>query len=287
MQKNDLRYIPNETWPIAKQKCESSIELHVSHSCNLTCDSCSHYSNHGHKGMLSVEDAEKWMGLWCNKIKPDVFSLMGGEPTLNHNMVEIVKIAINLWKNSQIRLITNGFFLHLHPNLPQTMSDSNAVLRISIHHDSPEYQKKLIPIRKLINNWKNDWPNLNIEWKNDHQKWIRQYKGFGDNIMPYDDNNQRKSWMNCGVKFCRQLHEEKLWKCPCLAYLPMQNDKFKLHDSWKPYLKYKPLEHTCTRQELIDFYESEDETYCTMCPANNTQFELPSPLIPISELLNK
>ena len=34
------------------------LEIHAANACNLTCESCSHFSNNGHKGMLSLADAE-------------------------------------------------------------------------------------------------------------------------------------------------------------------------------------------------------------------------------------
>src|SRR5260221_8082020 len=37
------------------------LEMHVAHACNLTCESCSHFSNQGHKGTLSVDDSVQWM----------------------------------------------------------------------------------------------------------------------------------------------------------------------------------------------------------------------------------
>ena len=45
-----------------------NLELHVAHSCNLTCESCSHYSNQGHKGLLSLEEADHWMRLWNTRL---------------------------------------------------------------------------------------------------------------------------------------------------------------------------------------------------------------------------
>jgi len=70
-----------------------NLEMHVTHSCNLTCESCSHYSNHMHKGLLSLDDASVWMDKWNNKLNPKIFSLMGGEPTLHPQLTEFVILA--------------------------------------------------------------------------------------------------------------------------------------------------------------------------------------------------
>ena len=35
------------------------LEIHVAHACNLRCESCSHYSDHGHKASLKVRTTKK------------------------------------------------------------------------------------------------------------------------------------------------------------------------------------------------------------------------------------
>ncbi len=44
------------------------LELHVTHACNLSCESCSHYSNQGHKGMLDLAAAAAWMTQWSQRL---------------------------------------------------------------------------------------------------------------------------------------------------------------------------------------------------------------------------
>ena len=33
-----------------------ALEIHLTHTCNLHCDCCRHYSNYNHAGMLSVAE---------------------------------------------------------------------------------------------------------------------------------------------------------------------------------------------------------------------------------------
>jgi hypothetical protein len=102
-------------------------------------------------------------------------------------------------------------------------------------------------------------------------------------MMPYEDNNPRKSWEMCISKYAIQLHENKLWKCPALAYLPMQAEKYNLSEKWNPYLKYKPLEVNCSDDELESFLNKEDECFCSMCPAKNVEsFIKQDPTLPAS-----
>lgn len=78
-----------------------NLEMHAAHGCNLTCESCSHYSNHSHKGLLSLDDARQWMCAWSDRLlSPDVFSLLGGEPALHPDLAALVRLARTCWPHS-------------------------------------------------------------------------------------------------------------------------------------------------------------------------------------------
>src|SRR5262245_42354681 len=96
----------------------TQLELHVAHSCNLTCESCSHYSNQGHKGLLDLATADAWLSSWSSRLAPGHFNLVGGEPTLNPDLSNFVRLARRHWPTAQLRVITNGFLLHRHGDLP-------------------------------------------------------------------------------------------------------------------------------------------------------------------------
>src|SRR5579885_321548 len=42
-------------WAMAAPLDVRHLEIHVTHACNLKCESCSHYSDQGHKGVVSLE----------------------------------------------------------------------------------------------------------------------------------------------------------------------------------------------------------------------------------------
>ncbi len=130
------------------------LEIHVAHSCNLSCESCSHYSDQGHNGLVSLEDAGRWMTPWSTRLSLSALSLLGGEPTIHPDLVDFMALARKLWPQAFLRLVTNGFFLHRHPRLPSFLQqDKNAGLFVSLHHESAEYQQRLAPIRELVASW--------------------------------------------------------------------------------------------------------------------------------------
>jgi organic radical activating enzyme len=58
------------------------LEWHIAHSCNLTCESCIHFTNHNHTEIVSIEKLKEWYSLWNKKISPKRMVLLGGEPPL-------------------------------------------------------------------------------------------------------------------------------------------------------------------------------------------------------------
>ncbi len=257
-----------------------NLEIHLVHSCNLSCESCSHYSNQGHKGVLSLAQAERWMKLWDRRLNPKTFSLLGGEPTIHPDLAAFVALARRHWPVAHLRLVTNGFLLHRHPALPSVLQgDPNACIYLSVHHDAPEYREKLQPIMELLRNWVRDY-GIQVRSNRSFKNWTRRYYGSGNAMEPFKDGQPRQSWEHCPARHCPQLYEGQIWKCAPLAYLKLQQAKYRLSDSWKPYLHYQPLEPGCADEALEEFFRREEEPSCGMCPAHPQRFELPIPLNP-------
>ena len=261
-----------------QRRAVNRLELHVTHACNLTCDSCCHYSNHGHRGNLDLAQADRWMKAWSERLAVDEFNLLGGEPTIHPRLPEFVVLVRRHWPAAHIRIITNGFFLHRHPDLPATLAAAgNAELALSVHYDGANYSERLRPIFDLLASWQRDHGTTVDTWQS-HQGWTRRYLGFGADMLPFEDGLQRQSWEICPARHCKQLHEGKIWKCAPLAYLGMQKAKYDLSEKWDPYLQYQPLEVTCTDGELDEFLALEDESACSMCSAERRRYQLPNPL---------
>jgi hypothetical protein len=253
-----------------------SLEVHVSHACNLRCYNCSHYSEHGHKGVVSLAEFEDWSAPWCRKIQPQDFNLLGGEPALHKQLAEFVVLARRLWPRSKLILVSNGLLLKNHPGLPEALEKTNTLLSLSIHHDSPKYREKLAAVRSLLDSWQAVY-RFGLEWRESYSYWTRIYRGYGPDMQPYDDRDPAASYRNCWSKHSKQLYLGKIWKCPPLAYLHMQKEKYDIGPAWDKYLAYRPLEPTASCEEIERFLSLEAEHFCEMCPANPEGIEKPSP----------
>ena len=254
------------------------LELHVAHACNLTCESCTHYSNHGHRGVVSVDDADAWMGAWSSRVAPQRFKLLGGEPTIHPDLPAFVPLVRKHWPAATINIATNGFFLHKHPELPAVLAaDGHAELSLSVHHASPEYAARLQPVLDLLSAWQKKH-SFTMRINKSADRWTRFYHGYGASMQPFQDGRPEESWQVCMTRHSKQLFEAKLWKCPPLAYLKLQKAQFDLSEQWNRYLEYRPLEPHCSDSELDAFLAKKGETYCSMCPAEPQPFSLPLPM---------
>ena len=153
----------------------------MAHSCNLSCESCSHYTNQGHQGIVSVEEAERWMTQWKRRIQPRLFAMVGGEPAMHPHLAEFVRASRRHWPSAELRLISNGFLLKRHPDLPAVLRDTNTCLCVSIHHPSPQYEEKLRPVRELLEEWELKY-GIRLEYLQSYRHWTRRYHGSGSAI---------------------------------------------------------------------------------------------------------
>lgn len=256
----------------------SLLELHVTHACNLACESCSHYSDHQHSGNLDLEKADRWMTAWSGRFGVRQFNLLGGEPTIHPRLPEFIPLVRRHWPSAHIRIVTNGFFLHRHPDLPAALAAAGrSDLWLSVHHDDQSYAERLGAVRELLARWQQEH-GIAAVIRPSHARWTRRYQGFGAHMQPFEDGRPRHSWKICPAKSCKQLHDGRIWKCAPLAYLGMQKAKYDLSEKWDPYLLYRPLDSSCSDRELDEFLAQEDEPECSMCSAVPRRFALPNPM---------
>ncbi len=257
-----------------------ALEVHVSHACNLSCESCSHFSNHGHKGKPSARQLLTELQPWASRLAPKVIRLLGGEPMLNPELCEIIASVRGLWPASVLQMTTNGLLAKGWDDgeLLKVLLVADCHVHLSIHSQDEEYQQKLMPTWGILERWQ--LAGITVSTEDMNKRWTRRYKGYGPTSEPYEDNQPEKSWSICPAREAMQVFEGKLWKCSPIAYLQLQKRKYgeTLSAKWDPYLAYVPLEPTATDEELQGFVSKRAEPICCMCPAKPEPFQKPNPL---------
>jgi MoaA/NifB/PqqE/SkfB family radical SAM enzyme len=90
-----------------------NFEVHVTDHCNLNCAGCGHFSPLVKEGFLNPAGFEKD----CLRLsaltqgRVGSFSLMGGEPLLHPDIIDIITLTRKYFAKGNVRIITNGIAL--------------------------------------------------------------------------------------------------------------------------------------------------------------------------------
>lgn len=274
------------------------LEWHITHNCNLSCEGCMHFTNHGHNLSVDIKDLKKWYSFWNKRISPKSMAILGGEPLLHKNLVDIIYLTKETWKqpeDSYFEVVSNGLLLdrEKHRELPIALKETDCFFSLSIHSspDNKKYLNQIEKIFKILDEWVSEY-GIKVKINDMEPFWSRTYKGFGLNSLPFEDKNPEESWKNCSAgQKCFQLYEGNIYKCCMTAYLKLQKEKYGplLSKKWDPYLSYIPLDPNCTDEEIVEFFNRKSESICGMCPQKPKIFKKNDPLLPTShyEKLNK
>lgn len=253
------------------------LEIHVAHGCNLSCVGCTHFSQEGYSGRHTVQSFVSEIAPWSRRLLPKHFLLLGGEPMLNQELSDICVEARRLWPKTNLILVTNGLLFKRHPKLPEVLKANRIHFDVSIHYNSPEYLKQLEEVKL----WAAEH-SLPIRWRESFRDWSLYYTGAGASARPFNDGNPQASWDICASRWCMQVYNGNLHKCPPMAYLPMHVEKFG-GEKWKPYIR-KGLSPMCTDKELLEFVHRRAESCCGMCPSKPQPISKPDPMRRVSLL---
>jgi MoaA/NifB/PqqE/SkfB family radical SAM enzyme len=204
-------------------------DVHIAEQCNLNCKGCLHLSTIAPKAFVDIEKYERD----CKRISElsggeiDQLVLMGGEPLLNTQIIDIMKIGRSYFPRGTIMILTNGILLK---NQPDEFWDccrvNNILISISPYPINLDYTFIIDKAKAHGVQLKTGkiTSNNGTMLLTDDIKWTK---------MPMDINgrqNPKKSNALCGFSnFCVQLVEGKLYKCPRIAYIKFFNKHFNVN----------------------------------------------------------
>jgi hypothetical protein len=256
----------------------ANLEFHAAHACNLHCAQCSHYSNFHAGGIVSVEVARENFNAWRGRLAPKQIAILGGEPTLNPNLIQIIELSRRAFPDSPGLFVTNGFFLDRHPDLPRALIDNGFRMDVSQHGNAPAYRKKFNEVLQRLNEWRAAYPALQIAVRESHKGWRQQYRMIDGKPMPFD-SGPKAAWKICLQRSCTQLFKGHLWKCPALAYFANMERKLRLEaiPAWQLFRNYKACPPSATDAEVREFFATQEIPQCGLCPALKIPFHHQDP----------
>lgn len=255
-----------------------SLEYHAAHACNLACSQCSHYSNLSRDRHPTLEEAKAEFSLWKGRLNPSLIAILGGEPTLNKDLAGIIQEMRSAFPQSDGLLVTNGLTLDRFPHLPELLIDNGFKLDVSRHGSGAAYTKRFEPVLEMLNEWRESYPDLKITVRESIDTWMRQYQVIDGRPFPWEADGA-SAYRICMQKFCTQLYQGKLWKCPALAYFHQMEDRMSAHDikEWQPFRDYKAITADATDEDIERFFREGEICQCSLCPGRVVKFEHPDP----------
>ena len=126
------------------------LEFHVADHCNLNCKACEHYSALVKKPHFTnlqkfTRDFQR-----LHEFIDDIamIRILGGEPLLNPELNEYIKLSRRLYPQAKIHIVTNALLLQKMPeNFFETLRQCNAAVIISFY---PPLESKMPAIHKFL-----------------------------------------------------------------------------------------------------------------------------------------
>lgn len=205
-------------------KVPLKIDVHVTEICNLNCKGCSHFSPLARTEYLDLKKYATSLQHLA-KIEKAIGSiqLLGGEPLLNPELTEIIRITRHYLLNTNIHILTNGILLSDDKKLPENFwsvcQENNVIIKITKYPCKVDYD--VIEQRCENHNVKyeilgdrgrqGEWAFFPL-YKNGFKHWSVKFKFL--------------KLARCSSFNCFQLVGDKIYPCCHVAYIRHFNNYF-------------------------------------------------------------
>ena len=225
--------------PLKEKPSKIKFEINLAEHCNLNCYGCMNFSNIAEPEFVSIEDFNRDMarmgeifGHECERIY-----LIGGEPLLNPEICELIKIAREHFIKGDIFVFTNGILLARQDgNFWETCRDNDTGILISA------YPIKLD--KDTIRNMADKF-GVSVKWawnqaENERAEFVIEAINLAGN------NNAKLNFALCERAFnCTTLKRGRLFTCPFAAHVEHFNKRFGQNVN-------------ITEADYIDIYKTDD-----------------------------
>lgn len=196
--------------PYISAKFLPYLEYHIADHCNLNCKYCEHYSGLVQTPKFTnfkrfVRDFEQ-----LHKFIDDIgtIRILGGEPLLNPEINEYVKLSRQLYPLADISVVTNAILL---PKMPEEFFDTLRENKVNMHISFyPPLESKMSAMRKFLHDKRVSYFTLPL---------INKFT-IKQTLTPHD--KKRKVFLRCLQATCNNLYEGKI--APC--FLPFTTKYF-------------------------------------------------------------
>ena len=225
------------------------IEFEIVEHCNLNCKGCSHYSNICEKTFIDARVLAQHFDR-LNKLFGYIYtiSILGGEPLLHPDIIEIIEYTRRKFPLSKIRIVTNGLLLDKMPEDFFKSCHKNRIL-INISKYQP-LENKIDEIKKILSSFKVKYFITST------------IRTFSAKLNTKGNFDKEKSFKICKHRECTTLRNDKIYLCPIAAYIDKYNKYFN-----KNIIEPKGINiYSSSSKQIFDYLKTPEETckYCTV-----------------------
>ena len=223
-------------------------ETNIVDHCNLKCNGCTHFSNISEPNFADARILREHLSRLNNIFGKIIeFRLLGGEPLLHPDIVNILKVSRKALPYSKIELVTNGLLLDkMSEEFFQTLYKNKISVEIS---DYPPIQNKIKQIEQKLSSFKIKYSITPM------------VINFTANLNPKGNSNKEEIFKNCGHRYCTILKNDHIYICPICAYIDNYNKYFNKNI---PIPKGINI-YSCSAKQILNYLNKPEETcrYCT------------------------
>lgn len=266
---------------------ENPLAIIINNTCNLTCNNCGTAQCYNFKGIFKWEDHADYYKKWASFLQVPNIDILGGEPYLHPDLLKWTLNVKNLWKNSIIKVVTNGTLLFLEKNIRLTkiLIESDVELLVCTHKQS-DFSLHETFIIKILEPFKpgieivkdaiNDCITYRKNGKNliVHRLVDKMYKNYikevKDGIMYLSNSDPIKSHENClWATNCYTLQQGLMYKCPLVTNYAAFKNQIRYEERAISLLEdYKSCSPFDKFDDIKKFIENISKVIpqCSLCP---------------------
>ena len=193
-----------------------SLDIHIAEHCNLNCVSCSHYSPLAEPKFCDLGELEKNLS-YLTKMQQSfgVLQLMGGEPLLYPDIVEVFRISRKCLDKTRIDLKTNGLLLKSMPDsFWEACRQYDIVISVTVYPVNVDYKE----IKKLCREHGVKYEVFAVR--------TGKNAFFAYRVNPKGGKRVFMKFLKCYSSGCMQLVGNRIYACPMSADIQHLNKAF-------------------------------------------------------------
>lgn len=234
-----------------------ALEYHIVDHCNLNCDQCCSFSPFLKAWTVDPVQFEKDLIEVSKYVRPTFLKIVGGEPLLHPDLINLLKIARRTGVAPKVSITTNAHFI---TKMPEEFWSNFEMLTVSIYPSPPVPKETLHFIRKKAREY-----GISVSWKV-QDKFVNMNRKEKS-----DYETARETFQGCWIHHrCNSIKDGRFYSCTRPQYIQrFAKDPLKFKEDGVDLYSHPPEELA----ELIKAHleSTEPINSCYLCLGGNAE----------------